>query len=125
MEIKILFLMVLFHIIDDFVLQPVCLSKLKQKDWWKKQEGYNDFYAYDYLMSLLVHSMSWSIMILLPCFNSAMLTNTNLTVVFIMNTGIHFFVDDLKANFHKINLIEDQIIHFIQIMVTWLIFVIL
>lgn len=30
--IKLFLLSVLFHIIDDFVLQPICLSKLKQKN---------------------------------------------------------------------------------------------
>ena len=33
-EIKVLLLMFLFDIIDDFVLQPICLSKLKQKRYW-------------------------------------------------------------------------------------------
>lgn len=28
------FLSVLFHLIDDFVLQVSCLNKLKQKQWW-------------------------------------------------------------------------------------------
>lgn len=31
----IFFLMLLMHIIDDFVLQPKSLSHLKQKTWWK------------------------------------------------------------------------------------------
>ena len=26
--------MLLAHVLDDFVLQPQCLSDLKQKDWW-------------------------------------------------------------------------------------------
>ena len=42
MFIKILLFMILLHIIDDFVLQPISLSNLKQKKWWKKQEGYSD-----------------------------------------------------------------------------------
>ena len=42
MFIKIVLFMILFHIIDDFVLQPISLSNLKQKKWWEKQEGYSD-----------------------------------------------------------------------------------
>lgn len=63
MEIKILLLMLLCHIIDDFVLQPICLSKLKQKDWWEKHIYENVMYKDDYKMALFIHSMSWSIMI--------------------------------------------------------------
>jgi hypothetical protein len=36
---------------------------------------------------------------------------------------IHAFVDDLKANRFKINLIADQLIHLAQIIGTWLIFI--
>ena len=46
-DIAILFIMIFLHIIDDFVLQPVCLSKLKQKDFWKRntsEEDYNKLY---------------------------------------------------------------------------------
>jgi len=35
------------------------------------------------------------------------------------NTLIHAIVDDLKANKHKINLIQDQTIHFMQILLTF------
>ena len=38
-----------------------------------------------------------------------------------INTAIHFVVDDLKANRFKINLITDQSIHFIQIVLTFLV----
>ena len=31
---KLFILSILFHIIDDFVFQPICLSKLKQKSFW-------------------------------------------------------------------------------------------
>ena len=38
---------------------------------------------------------------------------------YIVNIMIHSVVDDLKANRKKINLIEDQFIHLVQITVTW------
>ena len=119
MFIKILLFMILFHIIDDFVLQPISLSNLKQKKWWKKQEGYSDKYKDDYKVALAIHSISWSIMIHIPLvimFPS--LGQLALLISFIVNTVIHYYIDDLKANKLKINLFEDQMVHFWQICTT-------
>ena len=41
---------------------------------------------------------------------------------FVINGLIHMFVDNLKANKFKINLIQDQSIHLVQILVTVLLF---
>ena len=119
MFIKILLFMILLHIIDDFVLQPISLSNLKQKKWWEKQEGYSDKYKDDYKVALAIHSISWSIMIHIPLvimFPS--LGQLALLISFIVNAVIHYFIDDLKANKLKINLFEDQMIHFCQICTT-------
>lgn len=119
MFIKIVLFMILFHIIDDFVLQPICLSNLKQKKWWEKQEGYSDKYKDDYKVALAIHSISWSIMIHIPLvimFPS--LGQLALLISFIVNAVIHYFIDDLKANKLKINLFEDQMVHFCQICTT-------
>ena len=119
MFIKILLFMILFHIIDDFVLQPISLSNLKQKKWWEKQEGYSDKYKDDYKVALAIHSISWSIMIHVPLvivFPS--LGQLALLISFIVNAVIHYFIDDLKANKLKINLFEDQMVHFWQICTT-------
>ena len=119
MFIKIVLFMILFHIIDDFVLQPISLSNLKQKKWWKIQEGYSDKYKDDYKVALAIHSISWSIMIHIPLvimFPS--LGQLALLISFIVNAVIHYFIDDLKANKLKINLFEDQMVHFCQICTT-------
>ena len=119
MFIKIVLFMILFHIIDDFVLQPISLSNLKQKKWWEKQEGYSDKYKDDYKVALAIHSISWSIMIHIPLvimFPS--LGQLALLISFIVNAVIHYFIDDLKANKPKINLFEDQMVHFCQICTT-------
>ena len=119
MFIKIVLFMILFHIIDDFVLQPISLSNLKQKKWWEKQEGYSDKYKDDYKVALAIHSISWSIMIHIPLvimFPS--LGQLALLISFIVNAVIHYFIDDLKANKLKINLFEDQMVHFFQICTT-------
>lgn len=119
MEIKILLLMILCHIIDDFVLQPICLSKLKQKEWWKTQKGYKDLYKNDYKMALFIHSISWSIMIMLPFLLMPIVNNSTIGLMFLINTSIHYLVDNLKANKGVMNLVEDQSIHLIQVGLTW------
>jgi hypothetical protein len=113
--------MILAHVVDDFVLQPVCLSKLKQKSWWEKQEGYKRLYKDDYKMALLIHSMSWSIMILIPAMFILNPTGALLFGVFIVNTLIHYTVDNEKANKGHLNLMVDQFIHLSQIFASWVI----
>lgn len=125
MWVKIFLLMLLCHIIDDFVLQPVCLSKLKQKSWWEKNvlsesKSYRELYKDDYLMALIIHALSWSIMIHLPIIFLLNPPALVLSITVILNTFIHAVIDDLKANQHKINLITDQNIHIIQILITQL-----
>lgn len=117
----ILMLMVFFHIIDDYRLQGI-LANMKQKSWWRQQEQYADKYKYDYLIALFMHSFSWAFMIMLPI---AIANGFNISaafvVVFITNLFIHGFIDDLKANQFKINLVQDQLVHIIQIVITALI----
>lgn len=108
--------MFLCHILDDFVLQPICLSKLKQKSTWK---DYPKMYENDYKMALFMHSLSWSIFINLPLF--LIMSSTFILVSVILNGTVHYLIDDIKANKGKINLIEDQTIHIIQIITTWLV----
>ena len=115
----VLLLMFFFHIVDDYYLQG-WLASAKQRKWWEKNAP-DKLYRFDYVMALGCHSFSWSFMIMLPI---AIATNWNMGLLFLaypLNMGIHMFVDDLKANKLKINLIIDQCIHFVQIVVTWLI----
>lgn len=63
-----------------------------------------------------MHSFSWSFMIMLPPTIALMVTGGIWKpVLLIVNLMIHMFVDNLKANEKKINLIQDQTIHVIQI----------
>ena len=123
----ILFLMILAHIVDDFVLQPQCLSDLKQLDWWYRKGIWKGFYKADYLCAGLIHALSWSIMISLPLmFLEEDIVKGNgsiyLSYWIIINTIIHFLVDHLKANVKVINLWVDQGIHFVQILLLYEIF---
>ena len=123
-SIKILLLMYLFHIIDDFVLQPICLSKLKQQTYWKEEcKKYNlDILKYgnDYITALVMHGLSWSIMIHIPLMVlSDIRDDFFLLLSVLLNTVIHSIIDNLKANELKINLDTDQTLHSCQIVITW------
>ena len=77
-------------------------------------------------MALFCHSLSWSIMVFLPILIYSLYNQIDLNwfyLVLPINLIVHAIIDDLKANKFKINLIIDQSIHFIQIFITWLIFV--
>ena len=121
-NIFILLAMIFLHIIDDFKLQAGVLNYLKQKSWWKEQKEYRDLYKYDYIPALILHGFSWSFMIMLPIAISLKFNIGWWAIAYIVNAAIHSFVDDLKANKLKINLIVDQTIHIIQITIIWSIF---
>lgn len=113
----VLLCMIFCHITDDYYLQGL-LAKLKQKSYWELNAP-DKIYKYDYLMALLMHSMSWSFMIMLPLLILFSFDPPALfLILYIANTAIHFMVDDLKANRRKINLIQDQSIHMLQILIT-------
>lgn len=125
-SIKVLLLMFLFDIIDDFVLQPICLSKLKQKRYWIEEcKKYNlniSKYDTDYITALIMHGLSWSIMIHVPLmFLGGIRDDFFLLLSVLFNAVIHAFIDDLKANKLKINLDVDQCLHGLQIVITWIV----
>lgn len=113
----IILAMIFCHIVDDYYLQGT-LANLKQKSFWEKNAP-DKMYKHDYIMALVMHSMSWAFMIMSPiaiCYNFNV--GIAFVVTFVANAIVHSVVDDLKANKHKINLIQDQICHLIQIAVT-------
>lgn len=57
---------------------------------------------------------------------TANVSTVSLTIalVFLTNMGIHMAVDNAKANLKKINLVQDQLLHLVQIAATWLSFVV-
>lgn len=122
MNLFIILAMIFCHIVDDYYLQG-WLASAKQKKWWEENAP-QKLYNHDYIMALIMHSMSWSFMIMLPIaismsFNVSIL----FVIVFILNAVIHALVDNLKANKLQISLITDQLIHLLQIFVTATIFI--
>lgn len=122
--ILILVSMIFCHILDDYCLQSSCLVNLKQKSWWEKNAP-DPKYSKDYLVGLLMHSISWAFMIMLPILIVLKGELNWLWIMLPVNTAIHFLVDDLKANKKRINLIQDQLIHLGQVLVTWILFIVL
>ena len=119
--------MIYCHILDDFVLQGI-LKDLKQKKFWDK---YGEKYKNDYKVALFIHSLSWSISIMIPIIIYSTYSNITrieydicMIIIIINNIFLHYRIDDAKANKYKINLITDQILHFIQIVFTFIWFVV-
>lgn len=125
MEIFILLAMIFCHVVDDYYLQGI-LANLKQKSWWRRQKSYDEMYAWDYIMGLLMHSLSWAFMIMLPiAFYFSFQIGFDFGAAFIINTIIHAVIDDLKANKKKINLVVDQTIHIAQVVLTYVILMVI
>ncbi len=82
-------------------------------------------YKNDYMMALFMGAFSWSFMIMLPLAIYSGFALGWLWLAYPINTLIHMYVDDLKANRHKLNLIQDQLIHIGQIIITAILFIVL
>lgn len=118
----LLLCMIFCHIVDDYYFQGL-LANLKQKSFWKMNAP-DKMYKYDYIMALIMHSLSWSFMIMLPLLVHFNFDAPNLFfALYAANTVVHAIVDDLKANKRQINLITDQSIHIAQILATLLLLV--
>jgi len=117
----VLLAMMFCHIVDDYYLQG-WLASAKQKEWWKKNAP-DEMYKNDYIWALLMHSFSWSFMVMLPiAIANKLEVGLWYYLLVMINTVVHCVVDDLKANQKEINLWVDQIIHFVQIFVTYIIY---
>ncbi len=114
--------MLFCHVIDDYVLQVPCLCNLKQKSFWEKNAP-DEKYKHDYKVALIMHALSWSFMIMLPC---AFALDFNVGFGFaywlVFNTALHAITDHLKANVKVINLWIDQTCHMVQIAATFVAF---
>lgn len=122
--------MVLLHILEDFHLQGI-LANMKQKSWWQSEcvklgiTYESSKYRRDHVVSLIVHALENSIFITLPLIIDGLIatftTNPNNSLfigwafIIFANTVVHAIIDDFKCNSKGINLIVDQILHFIFI----------
>ena len=110
--------MIFCHVIADYNLQG-WLASAKQKSYWE-QNAPEKLYKYDYTMALIMHSISWTFMVMLPI---AYIQKFNVDILFLIlfigNIIIHSIVDHMKANEKIINLWQDQFMHMIQIGITF------
>ena len=125
-KILILLGMVFCHIVDDYYLQG-WLASAKQRAWWEKNNP-SPLYKNDYLMALVEHAFSWTCMIHLPIIVLMVLSGVYANIylfilLFAINWTVHIITDNAKANQLRINLVQDQLIHISQIVITWIIYI--
>ena len=114
--------MIFFHIVDDYYLQG-WLASAKQKSYWE-QNAPDEMYKKDYIWALIMHSFSWAFMIMLPiAYTQAFAINCDFVIMFIFNVTLHACTDNAKANLKMINLWQDQIIHIVQILSTFVVLI--
>lgn len=118
MKFYILLCMIFMHVVDDYYLQGI-LASMKQRSWWRENAP-QEKYRYDYLPALIAHSFSWAFMVLLPLAFSLKNLDFGFFILFFINMIGHAIVDNEKANRKTINLCEDQFVHLIQIILSWL-----
>ena len=123
--------MIFLHMFADYHVQGI-LASMKQKSWWEKE---GEMYKNDYKMALFCHAFEWTFIVLLPMliqiftrceyWSGGDIARACLYIaMFLANCSFHYGVDDMKANEKSINLITDQVCHFGQVVITWLIWTI-
>lgn len=120
-KLFVILLMIFFHVIADYNLQG-WLASAKQKTYWE-QNAPEKLYKYDYIMALIMHSIGWTFMVMLPiAYVQQFNIDVGFLILFIGNVVFHAIVDHMKANEKIINLWQDQLMHMFQIGMTALLF---
>ena len=116
-NVFIVLCMIFCHIIADYNLQG-WLASAKQKSYWEKNAP-DEMYKHDYICALIMHSFSWTFMIMLPLmYVVGFKVDSFLLFLFVSNVLLHAITDDFKANKKVLNLWQDQSIHMYQIVIT-------
>ena len=117
----LLIIMFFLHVLAEFNLQGM-MEEMKRKDFWKK---YDRKYQFDYTIVLIGHSFQWAFVLHLPIIIYCIVTKeleTYCNFSIVANTFIHAIIDTSKENDKRLNLIQDQFCHILQIIATWAIF---
>lgn len=117
MALFVFSIIIIVHIIDDFILKRLGnFYNTKQKKFWEPHnEEHNNKYYLNYYARLVIHCISWSILVHLPIL---LLTQTPEIIIFvssIIQAINHGIVDNEKCNRQELSLLEDQILHFVQL----------
>ena len=121
MDIIIFLAMIFAHIFADFIFQNNFMATYKQKSNWVKYiSASNGLYKNDYKVVLFVHSFSWAFITYLPllyyeCY-------LYYAILVILQTPIHAYIDHVKCNLLKINLVTDQTLHLVQIILPFILY---
>lgn len=129
MIMMIILSMLFLHIIADFLVQNEFISRFKQKKEWDRyfhDDKMSDTlvcskkYKYDYIPVLFVHAFSWAFITYLPLlhyvFYSKILLPEVWCIFVLIQTFVHMYIDNKKCNKFEINLIIDQLLHFLQVL---------
>lgn len=115
-------LMFILHFFADFNLQiGAGLDNFKQKRWWdyklkRVKVPDKERYRNDYKCALACHALYWSLIVCLPL---VMVGGGAYVINALIQGAVHYDVDNKKANKMTLNLIEDQVVHAIQIIFIW------
>ena len=134
--------MIFMHFIGDVYLQGNSLSNAKRREYWERIEQKTGVkHPYSHICFLMLHSFLWSFTTLLPIllkiiFYQMLIISglipepssfQNLILFYLaavsVNTLAHGFIDNAKSNLKQIGEIQDQILHIIQITVTFILYV--
>lgn len=120
---KILFFMLLLHIIYIFVLAPVQLDYLKNEqknEETNSSKRFKQFMRYDWLVALIINALCWSIVVHLPLFPIA--SGLVLFISVGLNAFIYAWLDNLKENKRTVGLLFTQVINLGQLLITYISF---
>lgn len=122
-KLMLLFSMIFCHIIGDFIIQG-WLGVGKLKLWWLMDENTSDHkYKFDYITVMILHSFVWSFLVTLPLLIHGKFDLGYFILVLPINAIVHSIVDDLRCNKLLINLTINQLLHIVQICITWSIYI--
>lgn len=114
----VLLAMLFLHVLDDFGLQGV-MAGMKQKSWWGERTQ-DPKYRFDYVPVLFCHAFSWSFAVMLPiAAYRGFAVDDIFAAAVVLNTAAHAWVDDMKANRLKLTLVQDQLCHVAQVLITF------
>ena len=113
--ITVLVAMILCHLIADYPLQG-WLAQAKTKSYWQNGPAKN---KHDWIAALIAHATMWSIIVMIPMLVASKMELGWAWLVLPFNIIGHVIIDHGKANKHTINLIEDQLMHLVQILLSW------
>ena len=146
--LELILMCILLHLFADYTLQGwLATGKQKvwwneqidkMLDMYKVQIGYNEEldpyknkqridneherlkrkYGCDWAMAMFEHSLYWTLVTFAPIIFFYHVNDWVVLGLVVINTIFHCVIDDLKANKFAINLVDDQMLHFAQIIFT-------